>query len=345
MSSFNLYDFNFGDDGGGPDTDPTPIEGALEQDSLFSSADEPLPEDTMNYAEPGEGSSFAGQDPSVWEGRGNPERPEQWDGVVPPVETQDTQRTTSRERKLALALTRARPDYDRMLAYKFAKYKERTPNKRYVDFVDPNFDLDMLDSTLDVDDNESDDPGPDNTNDFEQEVDLTSVGLESLIEDIDQILETEGEAATDPEPEEVKSTVEPVEQDDREEIEHQERINNEILRLFNPQQAATLYIADLTTNAVYTLLGLSSGLFESPMTDEGVDRALTGILLDDFIEYKEEQLFDIDEEDATVPFTGFGDIEYELERIVGNDFDLFISDFENFESPTNFLDEFDFVVE
>lgn len=80
----NIYDNNFGDDGAGPDTDPTPDFEQLSFD--FDDIDQ------TNYEEPGEGDTFSGQDPSVWEGRGNPENPEAQDSVVvAAVETTDHQ--------------------------------------------------------------------------------------------------------------------------------------------------------------------------------------------------------------------------------------------------------------
>lgn len=99
MARFN--DFNFADDGGGPDTDPTPgeflIDDDEEDDGDLQSTDptDTLPSDATNYTEPGEGDSFAGEDPSVWSGNGNANEPEaQVDQASTPVEIGEQSSTT-----------------------------------------------------------------------------------------------------------------------------------------------------------------------------------------------------------------------------------------------------------
>jgi hypothetical protein len=86
MSKF--YDFNFGDEGGGPDTDPIP------DDPDAADPTDGLPDDNTNYVEPGEGDSFRGEDPSVWAGAGNPEEPEaQVDQAAVPVNHRSDEKT------------------------------------------------------------------------------------------------------------------------------------------------------------------------------------------------------------------------------------------------------------
>lgn len=63
-------DFNWGDDDPGPDTDPTPEEFEGDLTGLF---EEEI--DRTNYDEPGAGKTFRGEDPSVWDGSGDVERP------------------------------------------------------------------------------------------------------------------------------------------------------------------------------------------------------------------------------------------------------------------------------
>lgn len=97
MAKFN--DFNFGDDGGGPDTDPTPGDPLIDDssdDSSLQTSDptDTLPTDATNYTEPGEGDSFRGEDPSVWSGNGNPDEPQaEQDLATVPVETQELSAT------------------------------------------------------------------------------------------------------------------------------------------------------------------------------------------------------------------------------------------------------------
>lgn len=79
-----FYDQNFGDDEPGPDTDPTPD---IDNDEENNIDDGLTPIDQTNYQEPGIGDSFAGEDPSVWEAEGNPEKPEaQTDQATSPIE-------------------------------------------------------------------------------------------------------------------------------------------------------------------------------------------------------------------------------------------------------------------
>lgn len=85
-------DSNFSDDGGGPDTDPTPSEHLLDDDDptdlQTTDPTDDLPTDATNYTEPGEGDSFRGADPTVFSGNGNPEEPQaQVDQATAPVET------------------------------------------------------------------------------------------------------------------------------------------------------------------------------------------------------------------------------------------------------------------
>lgn len=335
MSSFNLYDNNFGDDGGGPDTDPTP-----DPVDPYEDDGAPLPEDTNNFQEPGEGSSFAGQDPSVWEGRGNPEQPDQWDGVVPTTETQDTYSSRGRKRlswhdKKMAARLRASPDYDRTLAYRFAKWKERHPNKRYEDYKQKEYDLDMLDSMLgDPDDNEAD-PAPENTEDVEQ-----IVSENVTIDDYELT----------PAPEEEPETIlTPTDQD---------IVAKRIVDLFTGDIKAEQYFRDFNDNFEYALNsivsdlftggisaedyfesfdnGRQSGLFESELADQIARESVLPV----------DELFQLTFDDILdVNTTSLSDLDFELERVVTDDYDLMISDFDGFEPDVNFFDEFDFVIE
>lgn len=84
-------DNNFGDDEPGPDTDPIPD---IDNDEENNIDDGLTPTDQTNYQEPGIGDSFAGEDPSVWEAEGNPEKPEaQTDQATSPIEI-DSQSAT-----------------------------------------------------------------------------------------------------------------------------------------------------------------------------------------------------------------------------------------------------------
>lgn len=86
-----FYDMNFGDDDPGTDTDPIP---ELEDSDEDNNEDATEPVDRTNYQEPGAGDSFSGEDVSVWEGEGNPEKPEaQTDQATSPIEI-DSQSAT-----------------------------------------------------------------------------------------------------------------------------------------------------------------------------------------------------------------------------------------------------------
>lgn len=86
-----FFDQNFGDDSDFVDTDPI-VE--LDDSDEDNSEDATEPVDKTNYQEPGSGDSFSGEDPSVFEGEGNPEKPEaQTDQATSPIEI-DSQSAT-----------------------------------------------------------------------------------------------------------------------------------------------------------------------------------------------------------------------------------------------------------
>lgn len=78
MPSYN--DTSWGNDAPGPDTDPTldDVENADSHDGVR--------DDNTNYHEPGEGSTFAGQDPSVWDGYGQPDEVTPQTDEIPAIE-------------------------------------------------------------------------------------------------------------------------------------------------------------------------------------------------------------------------------------------------------------------
>jgi hypothetical protein len=73
-------DFNFTGDDPGPQTDPMPDAGDGWEEAVFE-------DDAANYREPGRGGAFSGEDPSVWDGEGDPDEPEYQGSDVPPVST------------------------------------------------------------------------------------------------------------------------------------------------------------------------------------------------------------------------------------------------------------------
>ncbi len=90
MANFN--DFNWGDDDPGPDTDPTPEEFEALASDLTGLFEEEI--DRTNYDEPGAGKTFRGEDPSIWDASGNPERPtEQTDQARGSVEVAEQSAT------------------------------------------------------------------------------------------------------------------------------------------------------------------------------------------------------------------------------------------------------------
>lgn len=79
----SMADFNFSGDDPGPSTDPTVDE--VDASPMSESTGEEAVDDT-NYKEPGQGETFAGNDPTSFDSEGNAEQPNFQQSDVPPIE-------------------------------------------------------------------------------------------------------------------------------------------------------------------------------------------------------------------------------------------------------------------
>lgn len=71
----------------GPDTDPNPLQGdgQLDDQHFLDTLFDGLEDDQFNQREPGLGTEYAGDDPSIWSIEGQAEEPEQWTVTNPAV--------------------------------------------------------------------------------------------------------------------------------------------------------------------------------------------------------------------------------------------------------------------
>lgn len=71
----------------GPDTDPNPLQGdgQLDDQHFLDTLFDGLEDDQFNQREPGLGTEFAGDDPSIWSIEGQAEEPERWTVTNPAV--------------------------------------------------------------------------------------------------------------------------------------------------------------------------------------------------------------------------------------------------------------------